>query len=403
MLKISLANLLLKDMGEHVVLCGRPAGPFTERLSEIYERKRAEIEAEIKTLLKDEEELAKERYDEIKEALVRVKKAKFGLGSLKIKDHNDSEVFVQINTNVRGKNVDVIQSFNVGEIPKYKDELKKICNAANLAGAAEIAVYLMYTPEQREDTKVDGRVPLSAASFFEELADSCGKTRCKLSRVEAVDLHAAQAQGFIDVPIGNLMVAPFLAMYFKSDYFREKQGKKNLIVVSPDAGGAKRAEKFSELLGVDYIVMQKSRPAHGEARARAIERNLDGMDVLMIDDICDTGGSLGTAYEQLKERGARSAYAAFTFGLFTKKKETERRAEDVLREAGIKCITTDLIPRSQEYYEQNKDWLIDVLSMTAPFAEIMLANRLNFSVSELMTGHENEAKLEQVNIKPYLL
>ncbi|MBW3014289.1 ribose-phosphate diphosphokinase [Candidatus Woesearchaeota archaeon] len=313
-----------------------------------------------------------------------------------IKDHRDSEIFVQLKTNIRNKDVHVIQTFGDR---KNRDlmELFILNDALNRAGANSITNYLLYIPYQRQDKKDDGRVSISSKLIFNLIKESSGG---KLKRMVTFDLHARQAQAHFDGPVDEIQALPLFASYYKDllkHLFNEDGTTDQIGIISPDAGGAKRAERLAKLLGTRYYVLDKKRVAHGEAKFNFfLDWDGKGKHAILVDDMIDTGGSLVEPIKYLQNKGA-TVYACCTHPLFSKKGETT--AEEKLGSTGVKILTTDSLPEKYRGYFAEHKWLT-IVSLAFNIAKMMYCNQIGDSVSTFMEKAEDliERKALDINI-----
>ncbi|MCP5469329.1 MAG: ribose-phosphate pyrophosphokinase [Chlamydiales bacterium] len=225
------------------------------------------------------------------------------LGRVHFTPFPDREISVQIENNVRGRDVFVTQSI-AGEPNYMLMELLIMIDALKRASANSIVAVLPYFGYSRQDRKDRPRVPITA-KLVANLLTTAGATR-----VLTMDLHAGQIQGFFDIPVDNLYGRPPIA-----DEVR-KLDLPNLIVIAPDLGAIKIARAYATDLGVEYGVMDKRRKSTEEVEIHSIiGADVKGRPVLLVDDMCSTGGTLIKASEVCEKAGARSIFAAFTHGL----------------------------------------------------------------------------------------
>lgn len=221
------------------------------------------------------------------------------LGKVLIETFPDGEIGVQIHENVRGRDVFVLQS--VARHPNlYLMELLIIIDALKRASARSIVAVIPYFGYARQDRKDKGRVPITA-KLVADLLETAGVTR-----VLTMDLHAEQIQGFFNIPVDNLYSRPVLV---------EAVGKlrlQNCVVVTPDIGSIKLARAFSEKMKVDLAIVDKRRINAEQVELNALIGDVDGRDVLLVDDICSTGGTLKSAAWVCKKAGAQKIVAAVT-------------------------------------------------------------------------------------------
>jgi ribose-phosphate pyrophosphokinase len=244
-----------------------------------------------------------------------------------VKAFSDGEIWVQIDENVRGADIFVVQP-TCTPADRHLMELLLICDALKRASATRITAVLPYYGYARQDRKDRSRVPISA-----KVVASCLERVARVDRILALDLHAAQIQGFFDLPVDHLFAAPVLI-----DYFRE-QALDSLIVVSPDAGGVERARAFAKRLEAPLAIIDKRRDQPSVAEVMHIIGDVEGGDCLIVDDLIDTAGTLVKACEALLEKGARSVTACATHAVLSGP-AVERIAESGLKEV----VMTDSIP-----------------------------------------------------------
>jgi ribose-phosphate pyrophosphokinase len=216
---------------------------------------------------------------------------------------SDGEVFVQINENIRGRDVFIIQSTN----PPAENlvELLMLVDAARRASAKRITAVIPYFGYARADRKDQPRVSVTAKLLANLL------TAAGIQRILAVDLHAAQIQGFFDIPSDHLYGSMIFHRYF------EDKGIANVAVVSPDVGSIKIARAFAKRFHAPLAIVDKRRPSQNKAEVMNIIGDVEGMNVIMIDDMIDTGGTLTNAAQALKERGAKDVYACCTHAVLS--------------------------------------------------------------------------------------
>jgi ribose-phosphate pyrophosphokinase len=248
-----------------------------------------------------------------------------------VKSFADQEIFVRIDENVRGEDVFVIQSTshpandNLMQLLIMMDALKR-------ASARRITAVIPYFGYARQDRKTDGRTPISA-KLVANLISTAGA-----DRVLTVDLHAGQIQGFFDIPTDNLFGSPVMI-----DDIKERYGKDKLIVVSPDVGGVVRARSLAKRLDdADLAIVDKRRPEAGKSEVMNIIGDVSGKRCIMLDDMCDSGGTLANAAAALKEAGAKSVSAYVSHGVLSGK-AVERIEKSVLDE----LVMTDTIAPSE--------------------------------------------------------
>jgi ribose-phosphate pyrophosphokinase len=221
------------------------------------------------------------------------------LAECSISRFSDGEVNINIAETVRGHNVFVIQSTSAPVNENYM-ELLIMIDALKRASAKTINVIMPYYGYSRQDRKALSRQPISAKLVADLL------TKAGATRVVSMDLHAAQIQGFFDIPIDNFEATPILAKYFKDLKL------KDVVVVSPDHGGTTRARKFALHFDAPIAIIDKRRPRPNVAEVMNIIGDVDGKNCILVDDIVDTAGTVSIAAEALKKAGAKDIYLAAT-------------------------------------------------------------------------------------------
>lgn len=272
------------------------------------------------------------------------------LGDATVDRFSDGEVAVQINENVRGSDVFIIQSTcaptndNIMELVVMIDALRR-------ASAGRITAVIPYFGYARQDRRVrSARVPITAKVIADMLSN------VGVDRVLTIDLHAEQIQGFFDVPVDNIFGTPVLL-----DDMRTR-GLENPVVVSPDLGGVVRARATAKALGdVDIAIVDKRRPRANVSEVMNLIGDVDGRDCVIVDDMIDTGGTLCKAAEALKERGAKRVFAYATHAVFS-----GSAAENIANSVIDQVIVTDSIPLSKEMAATGK---VTELSLSRMLAE----------------------------------
>lgn len=298
---------------------------------------------------------------------------KVELSPLQIGRFNDGEIKIKVDQNVRNSEVYLIQSICLTEKSSINDslmELYLIIRTLRRASAGKITAVIPYYGYARQDRKTESRVPISASdvAMLLELAGA--------DHIICVDLHCGQIQGFFhNTTVDNLYAAPIFVHYFS-----EKQDLIHPIVVSPDAGGVERAKKFIEGLswrGVDagLAVIVKQRAGAGIIEKMNLVGDVRDCDVIIVDDICDTAGTLVQAAKELKNEGANRVFACITHPLFSGP-ALERIGNSCLAE----LIVTDTIPARSELPGN-----IVELSMAPLIAEAIERTHNGQSISHLFT------------------
>jgi len=221
------------------------------------------------------------------------------LSEARIKQFSDGEINVKIEESVRGKDVFIIQptsapaNSNLMELLIMTDALKR-------SSAKSITAVVPYFGYARQDRKAEPRVPISA-KLVANLMETAG-----ITRVITIDLHASQIQGFFDIPVDNLYGAVLFKEYIESKNF------KNPVIASPDIGGVARARYFAKSLGLEMVIVDKRREKANESEVMNIIGDVEGKDIIMIDDMVDTAGTMLKGAAALKAQGAASVMACCT-------------------------------------------------------------------------------------------
>jgi len=226
------------------------------------------------------------------------------MGRVRLGTFSDGEIFCQIEDNVRGADVFVVQPTG-NPANQSLMELLIMLDAFRRASPSRICVVMPYMGYGRQDRKDAPRVPITA-KLVANLITTAGA-----GRVLTIDLHAAQIQGFFDIPVDHLYAAPVLI-----EAIRRKNLEK-LVLVSPDAGGVERARAFAKRLHVDLAIMDKRRPEANKAEIMNVIGSVEGCDCVIVDDIIDTAGTLVGSADALMDRGARSVHAAGVHPVFS--------------------------------------------------------------------------------------
>jgi ribose-phosphate pyrophosphokinase len=286
------------------------------------------------------------------------KAAGIPLGRLDIRNFSDGEIWVKYSDNIRGDDVFIVQSTQ----PPADNllELLILIDAARRASARRITAVIPYFGYGRQDRKDQPRVSVTAKLVANLL------TEAGTDRVITMDLHAAQIQGFFDIPLDHLYASAVF-----SDYFRKKKIP-NLSVVSPDVGSLKIARSYARRLEAELVLIDKRRPKPNEVEVLNIIGNVDGRNALIIDDIIDTGGTFVNAVKALRDHGAKEIYGACTHPILSGK--AIQRIND---SAVTSVIVTDSIPLKEESSK------IELRSVAKIFAEAIMRTHNNQSISSL--------------------
>jgi len=287
------------------------------------------------------------------------------LGGAKIERFPDGETALKLEDDVRGRDCFVVQS-TCKPVDEHLMELLIYLDCLRRASAQRITAVIPYFGYARQDRKDEGRVPITA-KLVANLITAAGA-----DRVLTIDLHAAQLQGFFDIPVDHLTGELVL-----SDYFRAKK-LSNLTVVSPDVGNIKMASRYAGHFNGDLAIIHKKRVSGSEVEANEVIGDVEGRDVLMCDDIIATAGTVCSAVNLIKQRGAAKIYISATHGVFAGQ-ALERLAKAPVDE----IVVTDTIPLTEEAKKVKN---IKVLSVAAMLGEAIKRTHRNESVSSLFNN-----------------
>lgn len=276
-----------------------------------------------------------------------------------IRNFSDGEIWVKYEENIRGVDLFIIQSTFAPSDNIM--ELLMLIDAGRRASAKRITAVIPYFGYARQDRKDQPRVSLTA-KLVANLLEKAGA-----DRVIAVDLHSSQIQGFFDVPVDHLYASPVLINQVKQFHLEP------LAVASPDVGGVKTARNYSNKLGGSLVLVDKRRPAHNEAEITTIIGDFEGKNVLMVDDMIDTGTTFIKCAEALKDRGALNVYGIVVHPVFS-----GDAIEKIENSYGIdKLLVTDTIPLKKEISK------IQVVSISKLISESIIRTHDNRSISTL--------------------
>ena len=226
------------------------------------------------------------------------------VGDCKVHHFADGEILCEIGESVRGKDVFIVQSTS-NPVTENLMEILVLTDALKRASAREITAVIPYFGYARQDRKAKPRQPITSKLVADLL------TTAGVNRVVTVDLHAAQIQGFFDIPVDEMQDLPLLIKYFR------KKKVQDLCVVSPDHGGATRARKMSEAFDCPIAIIDKRRPKPNVAEVMGIIGNVEGKNCILIDDMIDTAGTITAGVDMLKQKGAKDVYIACTHGVLS--------------------------------------------------------------------------------------
>lgn len=297
------------------------------------------------------------------------------LGKISVKHFADGEILVEPEETVRGRRVFVVQS-TCNPVTERLMELLICVDALKRASAGEITCIIPYYGYARQDRKARPRQPITA-KLVADLLEVAGA-----NRVVTLDLHAQQIQGFFNFPTDDLTCIPMFGQYFRNLQLDSEK----LVVVSPDHGGTTRARKLAEELVVPLAIVDKRRPRPNVCEASSVIGDVRGRDVIVVDDICDTAGSLVAACNLLKEKGAGDIYVAITHAVFS-----GQAAENIENSPIKQMIISNTIPLEPAFKE--KCHKVTVLSVAWMLSKIIIAISNHEPVSavyELFKRHDEQ-------------
>jgi ribose-phosphate pyrophosphokinase len=288
---------------------------------------------------------------------------KLKLVNSNIKRFSDDEIYVEINENIRGNSIFVIQSTSNPANDNLMELL--ICiDALKRSSAKNITAVIPYFGYARQDRKVVPRTAISA-KLVSDLITNAGA-----NRILSVDLHAGQIQGFFNIPVDNLFATPIFARHIKKNV-----STKNLICVAPDVGGVERTRALSRRINTSIAIIDKRRPAPGKSEVMNIVGDVKNKNCVIIDDIIDSGGTIVNAAKALKNKGAKEVFVYITHAVLSG--EAVARIE---KSQISKLITTDTIDNVKKIMKAKK---IEVISIAPMISEAMKRISNSTSVSSL--------------------
>ncbi|MBQ2887360.1 MAG: ribose-phosphate pyrophosphokinase [Firmicutes bacterium] len=286
------------------------------------------------------------------------------LGSAKVSHFKDGEVRLEIGESVRGNDVFIVQP-TCTPVNENLMELLIMVDAMKRASAKSVTAVIPYYGYARQERKQKARDPISA-KLVANLIAAAGA-----DRVVAVDLHTSAIQGFFDIPVDHLPAVPILAEYYK------KKNLDNLVVASPDIGGVARARNLAERLNCSLAIIDKRRPEPNKAEIMGVIGNVEGKNVIMVDDMIDTAGTITQGANFLRDQaGANEVYACCTHAIFTPP-AIERINASALKEV----LITNTIPLRPEICGESDK--IRIASVAPLLSETILRIHENMSVSRL--------------------
>lgn len=288
------------------------------------------------------------------------------LGEANLREFSNGEIHCRYDISIRGCDVFIVQTHGSPVNDSLMEHLIMI-DAAKRASAKRITAVCPYYGYSRQDRKSTGREPITA-KLLADMLSAAGA-----DRVVSVDLHSGQIQGFFDTPFDHLTATPVLEAYMREHFGND------VVVVAPDAGRVKVAERYSQHMGVDLALIYKTRPrgTMNEVKARHVIGDVDGRRCVLIDDMIDTAGTICAAAELLSDAGASEIYAMATHGLFSDP------AVDRLKAAPIsRVVVTDTLPVADDHSFDK----LEILSVSKIIADAIDAVFEDTSVSDIFGG-----------------
>tara|TARA_B100000586_G_scaffold260935_1_gene227710 strand:+ start:680 stop:1612 length:933 start_codon:yes stop_codon:yes gene_type:complete len=288
---------------------------------------------------------------------------KLKLVNSSIKKFADGEIYIEVNENIRGNSIFIIQSISSPANDNLM-ELLLCIDALKRSSAKNITAVIPYFGYARQDRKVVPRTSISAKLVSNLI------TKAGADRVVTVDLHAGQVQGFFDIPVDNLFCTPIFARHVNKNI-----NKKNIICVAPDVGGTERARALGKLLDVGLAIVDKRRPSPGKSQVMNVVGNVKNKTCIIVDDIIDSGGTIVNAAEALKNRGAKEVYVYITHGVLSGE-AVKKIEKSVIK----KLVITDSIDNNERVKKARN---IEVLTISNLMGEAIKRISNSTSVSDL--------------------
>tara|TARA_B100000676_G_C18012095_1_gene807319 strand:+ start:304 stop:1236 length:933 start_codon:yes stop_codon:yes gene_type:complete len=280
-----------------------------------------------------------------------------------IKKFSDGEIYIEINENIRGNSIFVIQSISSPANDNLM-ELLLCIDALKRSSAKNITAVIPYFGYARQDRKVVPRTSISAKLVSNLI------TKAGADRVVTIDLHAGQIQGFFDIPVDNLFATPIFARHVKN-----KIKNKNLICVAPDVGGTERARALGKFLHAGLAIIDKRRPTPGKSEVMNVIGNVKSKTCIIVDDIIDSGGTIVNASNALLDRGAKEVHVYVTHGVLSGK-----AVEKITKSKIKRLVVTDTIDNSDKIKKAKN---IEILTISHLVGEAIKRISNSTSVSDL--------------------
>ena len=280
-----------------------------------------------------------------------------------IRKFSDGEIYIEINENIRGNSIFIIQGISSPANDNLM-ELLLCIDALKRSSAKNITAVIPYFGYARQDRKIVPRTSISAKLVSNLI------TKAGADRIVTVDLHAGQIQGFFDIPVDNLFATP---IFFR--HIKRKIKTKKLICVAPDVGGVERARALGRKLDIGLAIIDKRRPVPGKSQVMNVIGNVKGKTCIIVDDIIDSGGTIVNATDALIKRGAKEVHVYITHGVLSGK-----AVEKIKKSKINNLVVTDTIDNSDKVKKSRN---IEILSISNLLAEAMKRISNSTSVSDL--------------------
>ena len=280
-----------------------------------------------------------------------------------IRKFSDGEIYIEINENIRGNSIFIIQSISSPANDNLM-ELLLCIDALKRSSAKNITAVIPYFGYARQDRKVVPRTSISAKLVSNLI------TKAGADRIVTVDLHAGQIQGFFDIPVDNLFATPIFARHV-----RKKIKSKKIVCVAPDVGGTERARALGKLLNAELAIVDKRRPKPGQSQVMNVIGDVRNKTCILVDDIIDSGGTIVNAAAALKKRGAKEVFVYITHGVLS-----GDAVKKIQKSAIKKLVITDTINNGEKTKNIKN---IEVLPISALMGEAIKRISNSTSVSDL--------------------
>ena len=280
-----------------------------------------------------------------------------------IRKFADGEIYIEINENIRGNSIFIIQSISSPANDNLM-ELLLCIDALKRSSAKNITAVIPYFGYARQDRKVVPRTSISAKLVSNLI------TKAGADRIVTVDLHAGQIQGFFDIPVDNLFATPIFARHV-----RKKIKSKKIVCVAPDVGGTERARALGKLLNAELAIVDKRRPKPGQSKVMNVIGDVKNKTCILVDDIIDSGGTIVNAATALKKRGAKEVFVYITHGVLS-----GDAVKKIQKSAIKKLVITDTINNGEKTKNIKN---IEVLPISALMGEAIKRISNSTSVSDL--------------------